>query len=95
MDRIHAKVGDKDSCILEGLFTIEVEMRMTDQYLEMSVVDGQSEVFLGELLGQPLDGEIYAMIVSILPCCMVIWDQKSWLYDDMGFGLGHRKIWVL
>ena len=30
MDRIHAKVGDRDSCILGGLFTLKVEMRMTD-----------------------------------------------------------------
>ena len=30
LDRIHAKVGDRNSYILERLFTIEVEMRMTD-----------------------------------------------------------------
>ena len=30
LDWIHAKVGDKNSCILGGLFTIEVEMGMTN-----------------------------------------------------------------
>ena len=30
MGQIHAKVGDRNSCILGGLFTIEVEMGMTD-----------------------------------------------------------------
>ena len=30
LDQIHAKMKDKISCILGGLFTIEVDMRMTD-----------------------------------------------------------------
>ena len=30
LDWIHAKVGDKNSCILGGLFTIKIEMEMTD-----------------------------------------------------------------
>ena len=30
LDQIHAKMGDRISCILGGLITIEVEMRMTD-----------------------------------------------------------------
>ena len=32
------KVGDRNSCIQGGLFTIDVEMRMTDYHIKMSVV---------------------------------------------------------
>ena len=35
---IHAKVGDRNLCILQGLFTIEVEMGMIDYHLKMLVV---------------------------------------------------------
>ena len=45
---MHAKVGDRNSSILGGLFTIEVGMGMTDLYLELSVVGVQLEVFSGE-----------------------------------------------
>ena len=40
LDRIHAKMGNRNLCILGGLFTIELKMGMIDWYLKMSVVDG-------------------------------------------------------
>lgn len=45
---------DRNLSTVERLFTIEVEMGIKNQYLEVSVVDEYPEVFLGSCQGNYL-----------------------------------------